>query len=164
MSLINKPKKLSETLRLPKITSAGGLVLNDENNILLMFKGRKWDMPKGRIESGESKQKAARREVAEETGLDFHKLSIQGKLVSTWHTTRHDDIRYLKKTHWYLMRYAGGDDATHPQIEEGILDCRWVNTIELANYLDVTQLRVRYVIDFWQKNFSDILQANQIVA
>tara|TARA_Y200000002_G_scaffold371604_1_gene368442 strand:+ start:906 stop:1400 length:495 start_codon:yes stop_codon:yes gene_type:complete len=164
MSLINKPKKLSETLRLPKISSAGGLVLNDENNILLMLKGRKWDMPKGRIESGESKQKTARREVAEETGLDFHKLSIQGKLVSTWHTTRHDDIRYLKKTHWYLMRYAGGDDATHPQIEEGILDCRWVNTIELANYLDVTQLRVRYVIDFWQKNFSDILQANQIVA
>ena len=62
------------------------------------------------------------------------------------------------------MRYAGGDDATHPQIDEGILDCRWVNTIELTNYLDVAQLRVRYVIDFWRKNFSDILQANQIVA
>ena len=164
MSLINNPKKFSVTLCLPKITSAGGLVLNDENNILLMLKGRKWDMPKGRIESGESKQETARREVAEETGLNFFKLSIQGKLVSTWHTTQHDDIRYLKKTHWYLMRYAGGDDATFPKIDEGILECRWVNTIELANYLDVARVRVRYVIDFWQKNFSYILQTNQIVA
>ena len=62
------------------------------------------------------------------------------------------------------MRYAGGDDATLPKIDEGILECRWVNTIELANYLDVARVRVRYVIDFWQKNFSYILQTNQIVA
>ena len=99
--------------------------------------------------------------MAEETGLDFYKLSIQGKVVSTWHTTQHDDLRYLKKTHWYLIRYEGGDDATHPQIDEGILECRWVNTTELSNYLDIMRLRVRYVIDFWQKNFSDISQANQ---
>ena len=164
MELVNNPKNLSDSLCLPKIQSAGGLVLNDENNLLLIFKGQKWDMPKGRIESGESKEKTALREVGEETGLDFHKLSIKGKLVSTWHTTRHDNLRYLKKTHWYLMRYVGGDDATTPQIEEGISECRWVNKTELSNYLDATQLRVRYVIDFWQKNFPDILQSNQIVA
>ena len=151
----------SDTLCLPKIKSAGGLVLNDENNLLLMLKGRKWDMPKGRIECGASKQETARREVAEETGLEFCRLSIQGKLVSTWHTTQHDDLRYLKKTHWYLIRYEGGDDATYPQIDEGILECRWVNTTELSNYLGIMRGRVRYVIDFWQKNFSNILQSNQ---
>ena len=161
MLLVDKPKTLSDTLCLPKIQSAGGLVLNDRNNLLLMLKGRKWDMPKGRIESGASKQKTARREVAEETGLDFCKLSIQGKLVSTWPTTRHNDLQYLKKTHWYLMRYEGGDDPTHPQIDEGISECRWVNTIELSNYFDIMRLRVRYVIDFWQKNFSNILQSNK---
>ena len=55
MLLVNNPKTLSDTLCLPKIKSAGGLVLNDENNLLLMLKGRKWDMPKGRIECGASK-------------------------------------------------------------------------------------------------------------
>ena len=52
-----------------------------------MFKRGKWDMPKGRVESKQSKPEAAMREVQEETGLDIDKLTIEGKLVSTWHTT-----------------------------------------------------------------------------
>ena len=64
-----------------------------------MFKRGKWDMPKGRVDEGDSREASALREVNEETGLALDKLSIEGKLVSTWHTTRHENIKYLKKTH-----------------------------------------------------------------
>ena len=61
-----------------------------------MFKRGNWDMPKGRVEPGQSREISALREVCEETGLDSKKLTIKGKLVSTWHTTRHENTKYLK--------------------------------------------------------------------
>ena len=91
---------LDNTLDLPVIASAGGLVCNRFHHILLIFKRGKWDMPKGRVEVDQPKDAAALREVNEETGLNIDKLTIRGKLVSTWHTTRHGDVKYLKKTHF----------------------------------------------------------------
>jgi 8-oxo-dGTP pyrophosphatase MutT (NUDIX family) len=145
---------LIDTMGLPIIESAGGLVCNRYHHILLMFKRGKWDMPKGRVEEGQSNQVAAMREVQEETGLDSKKLSIQGKLVSTWHTTSHNNIKYLKKTHWYLMRYDGSDDDTQPQIEEGIIECRWVHLSDLPEYRELLRARVNYVVDFWHENLA----------
>ena len=115
---------LVDALGLPVIESAGGLVCNDRQHILLMFKRGKWDMPKGRIETETTKEESALREVQEETGLNIKKLDLQAKLVSTWHTTRHGNVRYLKKTHWFLMHYNGKDDDLEPQVEEGIIEKR----------------------------------------
>ena len=81
-------------------------------------------MPKGRIEDLQLPELSALREVEEETGLEVKKLTILGKLVSTYHTTSHQKVDYLKKTHWYLMDYDGDDDDTDPQVEEGIIECR----------------------------------------
>ena len=148
----NIPATLEDTVGLPVIESAGGLVCNSSHHILLMFKRGKWDMPKGRIESGQSRELAALREVQEETGLNINKLSIKGKLVSTWHTTTHGDTRYLKKTHWYLMNYDGKDDDTAPQVEEGIIECRWVHVSDLPAYRELLRSRIDYVVDFWQKS------------
>ena len=145
---------LIDTIGLPTIESAGGLVCNRFNHILIMFKRGKWDMPKGRIEPGQSHQVAALREVQEETGLDSKKLTIQGKLVSTWHTTSHSNIKYLKKTHWYLMQYDGSDDDTKPQVEEGIIECRWVHLSDLPAYRELLRARVNYVVDFWHENLA----------
>ncbi len=119
-----------------------------------MFKRGKWDMPKGRIEEGKSLEKSAIREVNEETGLPIKGLTIEGKLVSTWHTTRHQNIKYLKKTHWFMMRYNGGDDDTIPQIEEGIIECRWVHLSDLPAYRELLRIRVEYVVDFWHENLA----------
>lgn len=143
-----------ESLDLPIIESAGGLVCNNNHHILLMFKRSKWDMPKGRIEAGDQREITALREVNEETGLKLDNLSIQAKIVPTWHTTRHQNVRYLKKTHWYLMRYDGSDDDTAPQIEEGIIECRWVHLSDLPQYRELMRPRINYVIDFWQQNLA----------
>ncbi len=147
-----KNETLSKTIGFPKIQSAGGLIYNKNNNILLMLKQAKWDMPKGRVEANDTKETTAYREVSEETGLNFKKLAIEGKLVSTWHTTYHDTLPFLKKTHWFMMRYNGGDDVTKPQLEEGITECRWVSAGNLANYTKNMRPRIHYVIDFWQRN------------
>jgi len=78
---------LQQTVGLPVLESAGGLVCNRSHHILLMFKRGKWDMPKGRVEEGQSRKAEALREVHEETGLEISKLSLLGTLVPTWHTT-----------------------------------------------------------------------------
>lgn len=154
MNTKNKSVNLRETINFPVIESAGGLVCNRNHHILLMFKRGRWDMPKGRIEESQSKEDCALREVQEETGLNIDKLSIKGKLVSTWHTTRHQNIKYLKKTHWYLMEYDGNDDDTWPQVEEGIIECRWVHISELPVYRELLRPRIDYVVDFWHQNLA----------
>ena len=115
-------------------------------------------MPKGRVDD-KGKKVSAIREVNEETGLNTSNLSIVGKLVSTWHTTRHENIKYLKKTHWYAMHYDGFDDETIPQIEEGIIECRWVHLSELPKYRALMRSRVEYVVDFWHENLAYITRS-----
>lgn len=145
---------LKEGIGLPVIESAGGLVCNHNHHILLMFKRGRWDMPKGRIEPDASREDSALREVQEETGLKIDRLHIKTKLPSTWHTTRHQNIRYLKRTHWYLMEYDGDDDDTAPQVDEGIIECRWVHLSDLPGYRELLRARVNYVIDFWHENLA----------
>jgi 8-oxo-dGTP pyrophosphatase MutT (NUDIX family) len=147
-------ESLKETIDLPVIESAGGLVCNRNHHILLMFKRGKWDMPKGRIENNDSREISALREVNEETGLSMDRLTINGKLVSTWHTTTHGNVKYLKKTHWYLMEYDGDDVDTSPQVEEGIIECRWVHLSDLPQYRELLRARINYVVDFWHQNLA----------
>ena len=155
---LEAPNSLKTTVELPVIESAGGLICNKNNHILLMFKRGKWDMPKGRVDD-QGKKVSAIREVNEETGLNTSNLSIVGKLVSTWHTTRHENIKYLKKTHWYAMHYDGSDDETIPQVEEGIIECRWVHLSELPKYRALMRSRVEYVVDFWHENLAYIARS-----
>ena len=65
------------------IVAAGGLVLNDKKEILFIYRGSKWDLPKGRQEKGESIEETAIREVKEECGIN--KLKIDDKLIKTFH-------------------------------------------------------------------------------
>ncbi len=144
---------LEKTVGLPLIESAGGLVCNDDNCILMIFKRGKWDLPKGRVE-GDDYQASALREVKEETGLNINKLVITGVLVPTWHTTSHGMQKYLKKTHWFLMHYNGHFDDVKPQVEEGIIECRWVHLCDLGQYREKIHPRINYVVEFWHKNLA----------
>lgn len=114
------------------INAAGGLVKNSKGEYLLIFRRGKWDLPKGKLDNGESFDKAALREVKEECGI--HKLSITKPLLSTYHTYPYKKGTALKRTSWFEMLYSGNKNPV-PQTEEDIEEIRWVSKEKLPNYL-----------------------------
>ncbi len=105
------------------VQAAGGVVVNEKNQILFIHRRGYWDLPKGKIESKETRRDAARREVEEETGIT--NIQLDKKLIETQHTYRNkSDRRCIKLTHWYLM-FAKKQKAT-PQIEEDIEKTEWM--------------------------------------
>jgi 8-oxo-dGTP pyrophosphatase MutT (NUDIX family) len=61
-----------------KITSAGTLLFREtpEKSFLLVRSGKRWDVPKGHVERGESEQQAALRELREETGIRAEQVTL----------------------------------------------------------------------------------------
>lgn len=104
------------------LEAAGGYVQNPEKQLLVFYRRDSWDMPKGKIDKGETPEAAAVREVQEETGLV--NLTLDGFLMHTWHTYEHKGQSILKKTWWYRMHTA--DQQLVPQTEEDIEEIRWV--------------------------------------
>jgi len=104
------------------IEAAGGLVLNNHNEILLIKRLGKWDLPKGKIDPGEEKEDAAMREVEEECGIG--KLSIIKKHLISYHTYKLNNHRFLKITYWYLMHTKDTRELV-PQLEENITEAVW---------------------------------------
>ena len=85
-----------------EIEAAGGLVRNEKNEYLFIYRRGSWDLPKGKIESNETKKSATMREIQEETGLK--KMVVLSKIMVTRHTYRSNvGKRIIKKSHWYLV-------------------------------------------------------------
>jgi 8-oxo-dGTP pyrophosphatase MutT (NUDIX family) len=108
------------------IEAAGGIVNNPDGKVLFIKRLGKWDLPKGKMEKGESREESAVREIEEETGLK------DVELVRFINTTYHIYIerngdKVLKCTHWFEMNFSG-EDTSKPQIEEGITEVAWKNT------------------------------------
>ena len=117
------------------IEAAGGVVKNDKGEILLIFRKGKWDLPKGKIEKGESIKDAALREVQEECGIDH--LSIVKALPATYHTYTVNGKSSLKKTFWFEM-LCKGNDKPKPQIEEEITKAEWMSKTQVKKALENT--------------------------
>ncbi len=105
------------------IEAAGGYVTNAQQQLLVFFRRGAWDMPKGKIDKGETPEAAAVREVQEETGL-IH-VELGRHLTDTWHTYPEKGERILKKTYWYAMQTS--DTKVVPQTEEDIERIEWVD-------------------------------------
>jgi 8-oxo-dGTP pyrophosphatase MutT (NUDIX family) len=125
-----------------EVGAAGGLVKHKSGRYLFIEKKGKLDLPKGHIETGEDADACAIREVSEECGITGH--SIVKPLTPSYHTYSWEGISYLKKTHWFLMKYDG-DMITEPQYEEGITKVVWLfpdelNTIKKNAWLSLLDL------------------------
>lgn len=110
------------------VQAAGGLVTNAEDKILFIYRLDKWDLPKGKMEEGESVQQAAIREVEEECSIGH--LELGGELSETWHTYIQAGVPMIKSTRWFLMRY-NGKEVPQPQLQEGITEVVWLHQSEL---------------------------------
>lgn len=114
------------------IQAAGGLVTNEKDEILLIHRRGKWDLPKGKLDKGEKLEDCAVREVEEETGLQ--KVKLTAPLMITYHTY-HEGTRFiLKESHWYTMSVSGRQVLV-PQAEEDIHEIVWVKPAGLLPYL-----------------------------
>lgn len=106
------------------VVAAGGLVINkDSKDLLVMYRRKHYDFPKGKIESGEKKKATAIREVQEECGLN--QIDLKGKLCKTFHAFGSVKHRKLKLSHWYYMETS--DLELTPQTEEDIESVEWMS-------------------------------------
>ena len=118
------------------IPAAGGVVIR-KNKLLFIFRNSKWDLPKGKIDSGETAEEAALREVAEECGISGHKITK--KLPSTFHVYqspyKNSHSQWiLKETHWFEMSYDGIENGI-PETEESITKIKWFEKNKLEEVL-----------------------------
>jgi len=88
--------------------SAGGVVASSSRVLLIATqRGRRWQLPKGHIEEGETPEQAAVREVKEETGVTGRVLApLPG--VEYWFVEK-GPCRIHKKVDYFLLEYMSGD-------------------------------------------------------
>ena len=114
------------------VHAAGGAVFNPNGDMLLMKRKGLWDMPKGKLDKGESIVNAAVREVEEECNV--FSIEVKHKIALTYHLY-FEKKWLLKETHWYHMVSRHWQEAT-PQLEEEIEEIMWVDPVKL----DIDQL------------------------
>src|SRR2546430_15855837 len=107
--------------RAQRETSAGGVVFRRGPDgavrfLLIRDSYENWGFPKGHLERGEPPAEAARREVAEETGL--HDLILHGPIqVIDWYF-RVGGKTLHKYCHFFLLESRRGEPL--PQAEEAV--------------------------------------------
>jgi len=127
------------------IKAAGGMV-EFEDKFLFIKRLGKWDLPKGKIDAGETPKRAALREIQEECNILGHR--IRRKLCKTYHTYNWNEQHILKKTFWYHLTVPSLDlDALQPQLEEGITELRWFGINEFAEVRQNTFASIHVVLD-----------------
>ena len=119
------------------------LYITSDHEILLILRHGKWDLPKGKLDEKEALETCAIREIAEETGLENHK--IEKPLTITYHTYHQDGKHILKESHWFLMQSPKQSVFT-PQTEEGITKCQWVPVNDIATYMENTHASIMDVV------------------
>ena len=127
------------------VEAAGGLVCNEDGHYLIMKRRGKWDLPKGKVDTGESIQKAATREVNEECGISG--LEITTPLISTYHCYLLHGQSVLKRTTWFEMK-ATGNEPLIPQTDEDITELKWVKKEDLGAIARNTYLGILDVLKY----------------
>ena len=139
-------KKFLKT-RFKIVKAAGGLIRKKEK-FLMIYRMKKWDLPKGKREKNESSKSAAVREVEEECNVT---VKLGRKICTTWHTYTMNKHAMLKKTKWYLMDCID-DSKMKPAVDEDIEEIRWMTRKEVYHALEHSYKSISYVFEqYYQK-------------
>lgn len=130
------------------VIAGGGLVVNPSNEILFIYRSNTWDLPKGRVENGESIEETAVREVEEECGIN--NLDLQSHLITTYHLFFMNNIQQMKVTHWYFMKSDFYENLT-PQLEEGITKVVFKNKNQVTEDQKNTYANIKLVLETYNK-------------
>ena len=141
--LCKNPEKFLSNFPFSKIVAAGGIVNNDKNEILFIFRDEKWDLPKGKAEKNENITQTAIREVREETGV--RDLIIIKPVEKTYHIFKRAKQNYLKETYWFEMKTSYNKKFT-PQISEGITRVEWISKEKIPLIMKNTYQNIKLLI------------------
>jgi len=125
------------------IEAAGGIVQNDEKDLLFIFRRGKWDLPKGKMEKNETPELAAAREIEEETGVK--KLKLKKKIGDTYHIYDEFGKHFLKISHWYYFTCSSKQDL-HPQTAEDITEVKWFKTKDIKTPVANTYATIKDIL------------------
>lgn len=134
------------------IAAAGGVVYQFEKGrkeplVLLILRNGVWDIPKGKLEKGESIEMCAVREVAEETGTELPILI--SALGETYHEYQEKKKTIGKTTFWYSMIF-GKHQVFTPQGKEGIEKVSWIPLSQAKEQVGFENLK--QVLDLFEKS------------
>ena len=134
------------------IPAAGGLVWDRNKKKFLGLHRRGCnDLPKGKLEKGETFETAAIREVSEECNIGH--LQILRPLKSTFHIYHLNNLPILKETKWFEMIYHG-EKAPSPQKEEDINQVKWIGPENIESFLENTYPSIKDLIKISFDNFA----------
>lgn len=132
------------TKKIPLVVAAGGVVTNKEGKVLFIYRNDKWDLPKGKLDKGESLEECAIREVMEETGVES--LVIENFLKTTYHVFTRNGKYKLKEVHWYAMKtdYQG---KLRGEKKEGIVKAKWKGPRKIKKALENSYSNIRILFE-----------------
>jgi len=130
-----------------KIVKAAGGLLRKKEKFLMIYRMKKWDLPKGKREKNETSKQSAIREVQEECNIS---VKLGRKICITWHTYTMNKHAMLKKTKWFLMDSLD-DSKMKPAVEEDIEELRWMTRKEVYHALEHSYKSISYVFEQYYK-------------
>jgi 8-oxo-dGTP pyrophosphatase MutT (NUDIX family) len=135
------------------VIAGGGIVWNENDELLMIHRRGKWDLPKGKIEPNEKIIDGAKREVEEETGIIVN--TVHENAVKTFHAYLLKNKPYIKETSWFKMNAKPMQSKPVAQTEEDIDEVRWVGKTELKNYYNDCYPLIRDLIMNYASNNSN---------
>jgi 8-oxo-dGTP pyrophosphatase MutT (NUDIX family) len=133
-------QNLDPYLPVREITAGGGYVICPSEHgpkVLLIFRRGVWDLPKGKLDRGETPEAGALREVKEEVGIE--KLKIVRSLGTTRHGYVERGAYRVKTTYWYMMKTP--ERSFVPQKSEGIVKVAWKGWAKALKVIGYESLR-----------------------
>lgn len=129
-----------------QIIAAGGLVTNPQGEILWIYRRGFWDLPKGKLDDGETIQTCAVREVQEETGIVG--VQLHEMLCFTNHTyfDKYINEEVVKRTYWFHMSIPNLQTGI-PQTTEDIEKIEWHALNTARHCLDNTYDNILEVVE-----------------
>ncbi len=131
------------------IQAAGGYIENENKEKLFIFRRGKWDLPKGKMEAGETPEEAAAREITEETGIVA--LHFTRTICETYHIYTENNKKILKISHWFHFR-SHSNEMLLPQAEEDITAIKWFAENEINIPLQNTYSNIIEVVNAYTSN------------
>ncbi|MGQ9846564.1 MAG: NUDIX hydrolase [Bacteroidales bacterium] len=134
-----------------RIEAAGCLVVNEKQQWLMIYRLNHWDLPKGKIDAGESPLQTAIREIKEECNLSINAEKCTF-FEHTYHVYQLNNKPILKQTHWYLCHYNQNHSDLIPQTEENIEKVEWVNLTQWTELKKISYPSIVQVVDKYIQN------------